>query len=177
MIYATQNMEIIDWIIIGVIAVGTVLGFSKGALRQIATLVGLVAGLLLARALYFTVGERMAVEFGTSATVSQIIAFFLIWILVPIALLWVASLLTRVLEVVHLGILNRLAGAVLGGVKYALIVSLAIQLVQFIDPKDQLLPKGTKEKSAMYYPMEEVGEVFVPTIKNVTKELFEKDII
>ncbi len=170
-------MEIIDWIIVGVVAVGTVLGFAKGALRQIATLVGLVAGLLLARALYLTVGEQMAVEFGTSATVSQIIAFFLIWILVPIALLWVASLLTQVLEVVHLGILNRLAGAVVGGLKYALIVCLAIQLIQFIDPKDQLLPKETKKKSVTYYPMEEVGQVFVPTIKNVTKELFEKDII
>ena len=170
-------MEIIDWIIIGIVAVGTVLGFSKGALRQVATLVGLVAGLLLARALYLTVGERMAVEFGTDATVSQIIAFFLIWILVPIALLWVASLLTRVLEVVNLGILNRLAGAVLGGVKYALIVSLAIQLVQFVDPNDQLIAKETKKNSATYYPMEEVGNMFVPTIKNVTKELFEKDII
>ena len=170
-------MEIIDWIIIGVVAVGTVLGFAKGALRQIATLVGLVAGLLLARALYLTVGERMAVEFGTSATVAQIIAFFLIWILVPIALLWVASLLTRVLEVVHLGILNRLAGAVLGGVKYALLASLVIQLIEFIDPKDQLLSQDLKKTSVLYYQMEEVGNFFVPTIKNMTKELFEKDII
>ena len=170
-------MEKIDWIIIGVITVGTVLGFSKGAIRQVATLVGLVAGLLLARALYLTVGERMAVEFGTSATVSQIIAFFLIWILVPIALLWVAALLTRVLEVVHLGILNRLIGALLGGMKYALIISTVVQLIQFIDPNDQLLSHDTKEKSVMFYPMEELGNKYVPTIKNVTKELFEKDII
>ena len=170
-------MEIIDWIIVGVVAVGTVLGFAKGALKQVATLVGLIAGLLLARALYLSVGERMAVEFNTSATVAQIIAFFLIWILVPIGLLWVASLLTRVLEVVNLGILNRLAGALVGGLKYALIVSLAIQLIQFIDPNDKLLLKETKKKSVMYYPMEEVGDFFVPTIKSVTKELFEQDII
>ena len=170
-------MEIIDWIIIGIVAVGTVLGFSKGALRQVATLVGLIAGLLLARALYASVGERMAVELGTSATIAQIIAFFLIWILVPIALLWVASLLTKVLEVVHLGILNRLGGAILGGLKYALIAMLVVQLVEFIDPQDQLVPKSLKESSALYYPLEEMGEVFVPTIKNVTKEIFEKDII
>ena len=170
-------METIDCIIIGFVAVGTVLGFTKGALRQVATLVGLVAGLLLARALYLTVGERMAVELGTSATVAQIIAFFLIWILVPIALLWVASLLTRVLEVVHLGILNRIAGALVGGVKYALLASLVIQLIEFIDPQDGLISKTIKKSSVLYYSMEEVGDVFVPTLKNVTKELFEKDII
>ena len=170
-------MEIIDWIIIAVVAVGTVLGFAKGALRQVATLVGLVAGLLLARALYITVGERMAVELGTSATMAQIIAFFLIWILVPIGLLWVASLLTRVLEIVHLGILNRLAGAVLGGIKYVLLASLAIQLVEFVDPKDQLVSQELKKTSLLYYQMEEVGDTYIPTIKNMTKELFEKDII
>ena len=172
-----MNIEIIDWIIIGVVAVGTVLGFAKGALKQLASLVGLVAGLLLARALYVTVGERMAVEFGTSATVAQIIAFFLIWILVPIALLWVASLLSRVLEVVHLGILNRLAGALFGGVKYTLIVSMAIQLIEFIDPKGDLVSQNIRKDSILYDEMEEVGDVFVPTIKNMTKELFEKDII
>ena len=170
-------MEIIDWIIIGVVAVGTVLGFSKGALKQVATLVGLVAGLLLARALYLQVGERMAVELGTSATIAQIIAFFLIWILVPIALLWVASLLTRVLEVVNLGILNRLVGALVGGIKYALIASLVVQLIQFIDPGDRLISKDIKKKSALYYPIKEVGDKVVPTFKNVTKELFEQDII
>ena len=170
-------MEILDWIIIGFVAVGTVLGFAKGVLRQVATLVGLVAGLLLARALYLTVGERMAVELGTSATVAQIIAFFLIWILVPIVLLWVASLLTRVLEVVNLGILNRIGGAVFGAIKYSLLASLAIQLIEFVDPNNGLIPHSVKKNSALYYPIEEVGDTFVPTLKGVTKQLFEKDII
>ena len=155
-------------------AVGAILGFSKGALRQVASLVGLVAGLLLARALYSTVGERMAVELGTSATVAQIIAFFLIWLLVPIALLWVASLISRVMEVVNLGILNRLAGAIVGAVKYALLISLLVHFIEFIDTKDELIQRTVKNASVFYYPMEDVGEVFVPTIKNMTKELFEK---
>ena len=170
-------MEIIDWIIIGAFVVGAILGFSKGALRQIATLIGLVAGLLLARALYAAVGERMAVELGTSATMAQIIAFFLIWLLVPIVLLWVASLLSRVMEIVHLGFVNRLAGAAVGLVKYAILVSMVIHFVEFIDTKNELIQKAVKETSLLYYPMQDAGETFIPTIKNMTKELFEKDII
>ena len=158
-------------------AVGAILGFSKGALRQVATLVGLVAGLLLARALYATVGERMALELGTSATVAQIIAFFLIWLLVPVALLWVASVISRVMEIVNLGILNRLAGAVVGAIKYALLVSMVIHFIEFIDTKDELIQRTVKQTSLLYYPMEDMGNVFIPTIKNMTKELLEKDII
>ena len=156
---------------------GAILGFSKGALRQVATLVGLVAGLLLARALYATVGERMALELGTSATVAQIIAFFLIWLLVPVALLWVASVISRVMEIVNLGILNRLAGAVVGAIKYALLVSMVIHFIEFIDTKDELIQRTVKQTSLLYYPMEDMGNVFIPTIKNMTKELLEKDII
>lgn len=170
-------MEIIDWIIMGAFVVGAILGFSKGALRQIATLIGLVAGLLLARTLYAAVGERVAIELGTTATMAQIIAFFLIWLLVPIALLWVASVLSRVLDIVHLGFVNRLAGAVVGMVKYAILVSMALHFIEFVDTKDELIHKTVKETSLLYYPMQEAGETFIPTIKNMTKELFEKDII
>lgn len=158
-------------------AAGAILGFSKGALRQVATLIGLVAGLLLARALYATVGERMALELGTSATVAQIIAFFLIWMLVPVALLWVASVISRVMEIVNLGILNRLAGAIVGAIKYALLVSMVIHFIEFIDTKDELIQRTVKQASLLYYPMEDMGNVFIPTIKDMTKELFEKDII
>lgn len=68
-------METLDWIIIAFIAMGAVLGFAKGALKQAAAIVGLVAGLLLARALFLQVGEKLAVEIGTSVSVAQIIAF------------------------------------------------------------------------------------------------------
>lgn len=51
-------MQTIDWIMIAIVGLGAVVGFSKGFIRQLASVVGLVAGLLVARALYASVGER-----------------------------------------------------------------------------------------------------------------------
>ena len=53
---------------IAIVGLGAVVGFSKGFIRQLASVVGLVAGLLVARALYASVGEKLAMETGTSLT-------------------------------------------------------------------------------------------------------------
>lgn len=43
-------METLDWIIVIVLALGAISGFLKGFLKQLASIIGLVAGLLVARA-------------------------------------------------------------------------------------------------------------------------------
>ena len=45
-------MATIDWVIIILLALGAVSGFMKGFFKQLAAVVGLIAGLLVARALF-----------------------------------------------------------------------------------------------------------------------------
>ena len=171
------HLGVLDWIIIVIVAVGAILGFMKGAIKQVATIVGLVVGLLLARALFSQLGERLAVELGTTVSVAQVIAFFMIWILVPVVFLLLASMFTRALEVVRLGIVNRLLGALLGALKYAFIVSLAVSFLEYIDSKNELINRTVKQSSLLYYPVMELSGLFIPTLKNVTNEIIQTDII
>ena len=86
----------------------------KGSLKQLAVIVGLIAGLLLARALFGMLAEQLAPVLGTSITVAQILSFILVWVAVPLGCSLIASVLTKALEVINLGWLNRLFGALLG---------------------------------------------------------------
>lgn len=142
-------MTTIDIIILVIVGAGAVLGFMKGFLKQLAGLLGLVAGLLLAKALYATVAERVFLPLTDSLTVAQVIAFIVIWLAVPLVFLMVASLLTKAMEAVALGGVNRLLGALLGALKYALLVSLLICVVEYIDA-DHTLLKKTKSRSRCY---------------------------
>ena len=54
-------MATIDWVIIILLALGAVSGFMKGFFKQLAAVVGLIAGLLVARALFAGLGEQLAV--------------------------------------------------------------------------------------------------------------------
>ena len=168
-------MEVIDIIILVLIGVGVIQGLMKGSIKQLAAIVGFVAGLLLARALFGTVAQQLAPALGTSITIAQILSFILIWVAVPIGCSWVASVLTKALEVVSLGWLNRLAGALLGAVKVMLLIGLGIYVLEYIDPKSEMVSKTTKKASVLYHPMKELVNQCLPVIKDVTDDI--KDVI
>ena len=164
-------MTTVDIIILVVLGAGAILGFSKGFLKQLASLLGLVAGLLIAKALYATVAERVFLPLTDSQTVAQGIAFVVIWLAVPLAFLLLASLLTKAMEAVSLGWVNRLLGAVLGALKAALLVSLLVCVVEYIDTDNTILKKTKKQESVLYYPMEKFAGLFLPAAREVASEL------
>ena len=166
-------MEVIDIIILILIGVGVIQGLMKGSMKELASVVGFVAGLLLARALFGTVAEQLAPALGTSITIAQILSFILIWVAVPIGCSLVASVLTKALEVVHLGWLNRLAGAMLGAVKMMLLAGIGIYVLEYIDPKSEMVSKTTKKASVLYTPMKELVDQCLPVIKDVTDDIKE----
>ena len=164
-------MTTLDIIILVVLGAGAIVGFSKGFLKQLASLLGLVAGLLIAKALYATVAERVFLPLTDSLTVAQGIAFVVIWLAVPLAFLLLASLLTKAMEAVSLGWVNRLLGVVLGALKAALLVSLLVCVVEYIDTDNTILKKTKKQESVLYYPMEKFAGLFLPAAREVASEL------
>ena len=163
-------MTTIDIVLIIVLAVGIILGFSKGFLRQLASILGLIVGLIAAKALYASLAEKISPIVDGAMTAAHIISFLAIWILVPLLFVFVASLLTKALEVIHLGWLNRIMGAILGALKYLLFASIVIVLIEYVDQDNSLIDKTKKENSVLYYPMQKVAELFLPTAKKVTQQ-------
>ena len=164
-------MGVIDIIILVFIAIGVIQGLIKGSLKQLAVIVGLIAGLLLARALFGILAEQLAPVLGTSITVAQILSFILVWVAVPLGCSLIASVLTKALEVINLGWLNRLFGALLGAIKVMLLVGLGIYVLEYIDPKSEMISKTTKNASLLYSPMKEFADMFLPAIKDVTDKI------
>ena len=86
----------------------------------------------------------------------------------------IASILTKALDVVNLGWLNRLAGGLLGAVKVMLLVGLGIYVLEYIDPQSEMISKTTKKASVLYSPMKEFVDQCLPIVKDVTDDI--KDV-
>ena len=82
-------------------------------------------------------------------------------------------MLTKALEVVRLGWLNRLAGAMLGAVKMMLLAGMGIYVLEYIDPKSEMVSKTTKKASVLYTPMKELVDQCLPVVKDVTDDIKE----
>lgn len=168
-------MTTIDLIFLFLLAAGAVEGFTKGGIKQLASILGLIVGLLAAKTLYATLAARLFPTFTNSVTAAQVLSFGMIWIAVPLLFALAASLLTKAMEAISLGGINRLLGAVLGVLKVFLMLCLLVYVIEYVDPENSLIEQTKKQESVLYYPIRTFAEFFLPAIKRVTEQyIFEK---
>lgn len=149
-------MQPLDILILLFVGLGIFVGYRKGFLNQVASLLGLLVGLFLAKQYYQDLAKELSPTIFESMSFANVVAFIVIVLLVPLAFSIVASLIARVLEAVCLGWLNQIMGAVMGAVKTIFVLSLLIFVFEFFDSDNQILSKTKKESSILYKPIEAV---------------------
>jgi len=113
-------MNLFDWILAAILAYSTVQAFMRGLVREIFSLVGLVAGVLLASWNY----ERVATLLGgliSNSSVANTVAFLAIALGVMIAAAILGRLIYATAHAVGLGFFDRMGGAAFGLAKGCLI--------------------------------------------------------
>jgi membrane protein required for colicin V production len=107
-----STLNLFDWFLMAVVAYSTVAAFVRGFFREVFSLVGLVAGILLASWNYPVLGNRLAhwIHWATA----QIFAFLLIAIVVMVLCGLAGKLLHNTAKTIGLGFFDRLLGGVFG---------------------------------------------------------------
>lgn len=158
-------MEILIYI---VLIVGAIIGFKQGAFKQVAHFLGVAVGLLIAATLYHQFGDFLADKTGASIGFGRLIAFVLIVIVVPIVLGWIAAFLTEFFKKLKLNFLNRLVGAVVGVLCYALILSVALNLFDFVSSNAGFKPQKLSRRPDLFYRVKHATQIVIPDILLVT---------
>ncbi|MGL4852774.1 MAG: CvpA family protein [Phocaeicola sp.] len=164
-------MPAIDIVILLIVAVGLIEGLRKGFVRQLAATLGVIVGLLVSRSLYVTVAREATPVLGISTQLTELLAFVLIWGAVPVAFTSIASLLARVLKTAQMGWLDSWLGGALGALKYICILSVVVYGVDHFNLKYDFISDTKKRESKFYYPIKEISSLYVPLVKDVTKQL------
>lgn len=138
-----------DIFFILVLIAGMWKGWSNGLLKEVLGLVGVVVGLYVAYQLYEQVGCQLAPHIGTSPSVANVLAFILIWIGVPILLSLLGTLLTKVLEWMNLDSINQLGGAIIGLVKYAILLGALCNVLSIT----HLVKEEAQQSSVLFTPL------------------------
>ena len=88
----------LDLFIIVVILWSLYNGWHAGFIREALSTTGLLTGLLGASFVYSALGDTLVIATGNPINmVTNIIAFFLLWIIIPLVLGFAATLLTKML--------------------------------------------------------------------------------
>lgn len=141
-------MAFVDIFVVAVLLLALWQGWQAGFLKQLASFVGLLVGLFIASSLYSALGDYLAPRMGAGISITRFLAFVLLWIVVPIVLGMLATLLTKALPGV-LGVPNRLLGMVVSTGKYLLLLSCLFNVMSFM----HILSEQKQQKSFLFTPV------------------------
>ncbi len=153
-------MNIIDIIILACLALGAVLGFRDGAIRQLGTLAGIIVAIVLAKSLASSVSSLL----GLSGDYAHIWGYVIVLVVSFVAVAFLSKLLRNIVSAVGLGIFDRIGGALVSAFKFALFLSLAFSLFNMVNSHIRLLGDDTIEGSKFYSTVVSSSSYIMPAI-------------
>ncbi len=146
----------IDIFIIVVLLWALFSGWRAGLINELVSTLGVLVGLLIAATCYTYGKDFLAVNGSETNMVTSIIAFLLLWIIVPIALGFIANVLTRSIKKLHLGMPNAIVGALISALKYVVVLSCVFNVMQALG----IMNQEKANSSSLLQPVESVVKVF-----------------
>lgn len=163
-------MNWIDFILASIILFGIVRGLMKGFVLEVASFVGVIIGIFIARMFYVSLALKLEVWLDINLHYAKPLAFVIIFFAMVILAHLVARVISKLVKAIALGWLNKLLGAVFGAFKFVIILSITITAIEIFNAKTQLISKETIEKSILYKPIENVLPFVMPYLKTETTD-------
>ncbi|MFB6098516.1 MAG: CvpA family protein [Salinibacter sp.] len=167
-------LSALDWFILIILLGGLIRGYTVGAVRQIGSLVGLVAALLVSVEFMESVGGMVVASIGLSESLAPLAGFTVLFVGVYLLFVILSRLVEQVFESLSLSFVNRAAGGAVGSLKAALLLSLLFLVLGGLEMPD----KQTRRQSAFYRPVArllpqaiEVTERWFPAAKKAADQL------
>jgi len=152
----------IDIFLVIVLCWAVINGWRNGFMREIVSGIGWLLGLFVAAACYHYLGDYLTVSGSTLNMTTSIVAFLILWIVVPIALGLAAGFLHKVFKMLYLGMFDGLAGAFVSVLKFVVLLSCAFNVMEYLNIMNQTQTASSKlyvpTRDALSIAFENMGE-------------------
>lgn len=139
-------------------------GWRNGFLKEVFSILGVIVGLMIAISLYFYVAsDYFKISGSETNQFLNIVAFFILWIVLPLGLGLIANVLTTAVKGMMLGIPNSLLGALLSVAKFAILISCILNMMGSL----HILDKKVIRNSRLYEPAINI----MPFVKEQAQDL------
>jgi len=157
-------MNYIDILLCIPIVWGLYKGFTKGLIIEAATLVAFSLGVWGGITFSDYVAEKIANGFDWHSPYLPIVSFALTFLIIIAFVFLVARMIQKMVEGVALSAVNKIGGAIFGALKFALIMSVVIFMIDAIEESYPMVSFKTKEESLLYRPVGKIAPALIPTL-------------
>ncbi len=159
-------MNFLD-IVLGLLLIyGLYKGLKNGLFVEIASIIALIAGLYGAIHFSYIAGDYLSKNMEWNERYINIASFIITFIIIVLVVHLIGKFLTKIADFAMLGLLNKLAGAIFGALKVAVILGALLVFFDRANSSINLVKSETLEDSVLYEPIKEIGAlVFSKVLK------------
>ena len=137
-------------------------GLRNGLIIELASLSALILGIIAALYFSFYVQGYLEENFEIAENYLYIIAFAITFLIVAVIVYLAGKIIHKLVAIVALGFLNRLAGGIFGILKAALVMSVILYFINSFDPG--LIRSEVKDRSVLYDPIQYIVPMIIPQL-------------
>ena len=164
-------MSVIDIIIGALILYGVVKGLFKGLFVEVTSLLALLVGVYGAVHFSNYAAEILLNNFEWSEKTTNITAFAVTFVAIVMVISLAGKALTKLADFAALGLLNKLLGALFGGTKIALIISVLLLIFSTLNKTIPFVSNDEIEASLLYTPVKSLAPMILPEFMNAASEI------
>lgn len=162
-------MSYIDIIILVPLIIAGIRGFKKGFISELSSLIALFVGVLGAVHLSYFLADTAVSQGWVDAENRFLgpVSFVITFMAIVFCLNMIGNLVTSLLNVVALGLVNRIVGAIFGAAKMLFILSILLIAIDSFGKEKPIIPEEMIKDSALLEPMREVATSIMPSLKRM----------
>lgn len=153
-----MEFNYIDLVVLIPLIFGMYKGFTKGLILSIATLIGLVVGVWAGVKFSHLTSEVLFEKFQLDI---PLLAFAVTFLCVLIAIYFIGKLLSKFIDMLALGLFDKIGGAIFSAFKTVLILAVVLLFFENINNNFHLVDTAMLDNSILY-----------PFVKMVSKLVF-----
>lgn len=159
-----MDFSYIDLIILIPILFGLYKGFTRGFILSLATLLGLLLGIYGGVKFSHITSRFLFEQFEIDI---PLVAFSITFLILVIGVYILGKLLSKFVDVLALGFVNKLAGAVFGVGKIVLILMVLLLFFENLNQKFHLIGNDEIDKSQLYAFLKQTSETVFPYFEDL----------
>ena len=166
-----EGFTTLDLFILAMLGIGVWRGLRTGLAKQLVSTLGLFLAFVVGAALMTPVGETVVESLGVAPRTAPVVGFVVVFSAVLGGVAAAGHVFRKTLETVKLTSIDNLAGALFGGLKAALSLSILF-IVTAYSPRaggdPWVIGSETREDSALYEPIQALAPETWGLIQTIT---------
>ena len=165
-------MNLVDLVIIAIISIGIIRGYSKGLIIEFSSFFGIFISFIISGNIDGVLSKELIKFINLNIDILDTLSFILVFIISYSLIILFAKGFTRLAKIVYLGFLNSLMGGLFGGLKLLLILLIITKVIFSLN----LMSASIVSESSLMIQLHILSEILFESFE-LSKDVYQEKLI